>query len=235
MELFSFIGLSNAEILAGAAAVTASAVALSFASRLVKGRTSSANMEKRIDRLEVRLAAAQSYQPTLQMADEVLKDVSTHAVAPLISIVEASAAPRSWFSKTEEPTETAAALASDLKDNVELASAIAKPIQNMLDNGAVEIAAERVKLAAETKLLAVQLGSSTWDKHRRTILTAGVPDVMTSRVIDCFTQVQNLKLAASSLAKKPSTDDLIEVLRRSAEVVTAASQSVDAFKHEAAE
>lgn len=235
MELFGVVGLSNVEILTGAAIAVGGAATLSLALRAISGRGNSGDVEKRVGRLEVRMAAAQNYQPTFQLTDEILKGVSSHAEASLTSIVEASAAPRSWFAKAPEPAETANTLVSDLRDNIELATSIAQPIHNMLDNGAAEIVAQRAKLAAQTKTLAAHLGSRTWDKHKNAILGAGIPDTNTSLVIDCFSQIQNLKQAAASLGKKPSIDDLIEVLRRSAEVVTAAARSVDAFKGETAE
>jgi hypothetical protein len=163
------------------------------------------------------------------MADEVLRQVSSSAVTPVIEMFEALPARRSWFSKTEEPTEIAATLVGELRDNIEHAAAISRPIRNMLDNGAIEVAAERARLAADTRDRAANLGSETWNRHRGAVLTAGMPDTTSSAVIDCFTRIRTLKASAAALGRKPSSDQLIDLLRQSAELVTAAAAAHDTF------
>lgn len=228
MDLFAFAGVSNVEILAGAAVVFAGAATVSLALRALRNR-GGADLDARVNRLEIRMAAAKSYQPALQMADEVLGQVSSSAVAPVIEMFEALPARRSWFSKSEEPTEIAATLVSDLRDNIEHAAAIARPIRNMLDNGAIEVSAERSRLAADCRERAANLGSETWDRHRGAVLTAGMPDVTSSAVIDCFTRIRELKASVDGLGRKPTSDQLIDVLRQSAELVTAAAAAHDTF------
>lgn len=228
MDLFAFAGVSNIEILFGAAMVFAGAATVSLAMRALRGRGSDA-LEARVNRLEIRMAAAQAYQPALQMADEVLNRVSTSAVSPVIEMFEALPARRSWFSKSEEPNEIAAILVGDLRDNIEHAAAISRPIRNMLDNGAIEVAAERARLAADCRERAARLGSETWNRHRGAVLTAGMPDTTSSVVIDCFTRIRTLKASVEALGRKPTSDQLIDLLRQSAELVTAAATAHDTF------
>jgi hypothetical protein len=228
MDLFAFVGLSNVEILSGAAVVFAGAATVSLAMRALRNGGEKA-LDARVNRLEIRMAAAQTYQPALQMADEVLSQVSTSAVSPVIEMFEGIPARRSWFSKSEEPTEIAATLVSDLRDNIECAAEISRPIRNMLDNGAIEVSAERARLAADCRERAASLGSETWNRHRGAVLTAGMPDVTSAAVIDCFTRIRTLKATVEGLGRKPSSDQLIDVLRQSAELVTAAAAAHDTF------
>ena len=227
MDLFAFVGLSNVEILSGAAVVFAGAATVSLAVRAL--RNNGKELDARVNRLEIRMAAAQTYQPALQMADQVLNQVTSSAVTPVIEMFEALPARRSWFSKSEEPNEIAATLVSDLRDNIACAAEISRPIRYMLDNGAIEVSAERARLAADSRERAASLGSETWDRHRGSVLTAGMPDVTSSAVIDCFTRIRTLKATVEGLGRKPSSDQLIDVLRQSAELVTAAAAAHDTF------
>jgi hypothetical protein len=228
MDLFAFAGLSNIEILSGAAVVLAGAATVSLAMRTLRNGSDKA-LDARVNRLELRMAAAKTYQPALQMADEVLNQVSTSAVSPVIEMFEGVPTRRGWFSKSEEPTEIAATLVSDLRDNIECAAEISRPIRNMLDNGAIEVSAERARLAADCRERAASLGSETWNRHRGAVLTAGMPDVTASAVIDCFTRIRTLKASVEGLGRKPTSDQLIDVLRQSAELVTAAAAAHDTF------
>lgn len=227
MELFAFIGISNAEILTGAAAVFALATLCSLAARAFHGTRR--DLEDRVERLEVRLAAANALQPVLNQADELVRQVSRNAVSPVIEMFEDAPRPRSFFSTGAAPEELAAALAGDLRDNVEIAAAIARPIRNMLENGSMEVAAERSRLAADIRTRADNLGSETWRTYRRALLAAGVPNRSGEAVITCFARIRDLKASIDALDRRPSADQMVDVLAAAASVIEAADHANTVF------
>lgn len=227
MELFAFIGISNAQILTGAAVVFAVAAAFSLAMRAF--RRTRGDLEDRVERLEVRLAAANALQPVLNQADELVRQVSTNAVNPVIEMFEDAPRPRSFFSSGAAPQELAAALAGDLRDNVEIAAAIARPIRNMIENGSMEVSAERSRLAADIRTRADSLGSQTWQTYRRALLAAGVPNRSGEAVIACFARVRELKASIDALDRRPSADQLVDVLAAAAGLITAADHANAVF------
>ena len=227
MELFAFIGISNAEILTGAAAVFAVATASSLAVRAF--RRTRGDLEDRVERLEVRLAAANALQPVLNQADELVRQVSQNAVRPVIEMFEDAPRPRSFFSTGAPPEELAAALASDLRDNVEIAAAIARPIRNMIENGSMEVSAERSRLAADIRTRADNLGSETWKTYRRALLAAGVPNRSGEAVIACFARVKDLKAAIDAMDRRPSADQMVDVLAAAASLIEAADHANTVF------
>ncbi|MEQ1753246.1 MAG: hypothetical protein ABL973_03850 [Micropepsaceae bacterium] len=231
MELFGFLGLGNATILTGAAAAIATGALVSVVSNVLRPLSRSSKLEGRVQSLEVRLAAASTYQPVLQMADEVLNAVSSQATDHVVEMFEAAATTRSFFTRRQDPTEIAAAIAIDLHDNIQLAASIARPIQSMLDNGSIEVVPERARLTADAKDMAKQLGSTSWDKYSASLLTgASMPSTTASQVVDCFTQVAKLKSAVSSLPRKPTANALIDVLDQSVSVIQAAARATDLFR-----
>ena len=234
MDLFGFIGVSNTAILTTAASVAIVATLISLAIRAIKGTISSSELNQRVDRLEMRLADRADYQSVLQMADTVLNEVSPLAATPVTEMFEASETKRSWFGPKVEPSEVAQNVINDLKDNLEIAAAIARPIQNMHENGAIEVAAERSKAVAETKRLAAGLNTAAWDRHAKSMLTQTVPSYATSLLLENFAHIHALKKSATTLSKKSGIDDLMETLRHSANLLKSAEQSVEAFKQHAA-
>lgn len=231
MELFGFLGLSNATILTGAAAAVATAAMVSVVGRALRPASRSSSLDSRVESLEIRMAAASTYQPVLQMADEALRGVSSGATEQVMEMFEAAATTRSFFAKRQSPAEIAEELVNDLRDNIQLAAAIARPIQAMLDNGSIEVVPERARLAADAKEMAAQLGSTTWEKQSASLLTtASMPSTNASLVIECFAQIGMLKSAVSKLPRKPAADALIEVLDQSVTAIQAAGRAADLFR-----
>jgi len=227
MELFAFIGISNAEILTGAAAVFGIAVAFSLAARAFRKERS--DLEGRVEKLEVRLAAASALQPVLNQAEELVRQVSQNAVGPVIEMFEAAPKPRSFFSSGPASEELAATLASDLRDNVEIAAAIARPIRNMIENGSMEVSAERSRLAADIRTRADALGSQVWRTHGRALLAAGVPNRSGEAVFACFASIRALKASVNALDRRPSPDQLVDVLTAAAGLIEAADHANAVF------
>ena len=102
MELFGFLGLSNATILVYAAALGVSVIVTAEVGRLL--RPARRHLDVRVDRLEMRLAASGDYQSLLQSAESLLSDVAPLGVTPVTEMFEASNVKRSWFSAAAEPT-----------------------------------------------------------------------------------------------------------------------------------
>jgi len=227
MELFAFIGVSNAEILTGAAVVLGVATAASLAARAL--RKDRSGLEDRVERLEMRLAAANALQPVINQADELVRQVSQNAVGPVIEMFEAAPNPRSFFSAGPAPQELAAALAGDLRDNVQIAAAIARPIRNMIENGSMEVSGERSRLAADIRTRADQLGSQVWRTHGRALLAAGVPDRSGEAVFTCFARIRALKASVNALDRRPSPDQMVDVLAAAAGLIEAADQANAVF------
>lgn len=227
MEVFSVFGISNAEILAAAAVVFALALTISLALRAF--RPAASDVEGRLERLEIRLAAATAVQPIIAQADELGRQVSQNAIAPVIEMFEDAPRPRAFFSAGPAPEELAAALATDLRDNVEVAAAIARPIRNMIDNGSMEVGAERSRLAADIRTRAAALGSQTWSFYGRALLASGVPSRSAEAVFTCFARVRTLRSAINAMERKPSADQLVEVLAAAASLVEAADQANSVF------
>jgi|GEM_PF-1500522 len=227
MELFAFIGISNAEILTGAATVFAIATMFSIAARVV--RATRRDLEHRVERLEVRLAAANALQPMLNQADELVRQVAQNAVNPVIEMFEDAPRPRSFLSTGAAPEELAATLASDLRDNLEIAAAIARPIRNMIENGSMEVAAERSRLAADIRTRADSLGSDTWRIYRRALLASGVPNRSGEAIITCFARIRDLRVSIAALDRRPSADQMLDVLGAAASLIEAADHANTVF------
>lgn len=230
MELFAVFGITNAQILMAAAAVFVAAAVLSATVRALRG-TQASGAETRVDQLEIRMAAVAQSHAVLQVADEILQQVDASTVTPVAEIFEAAAAPSAgrWFDRRPAPQEIAAALVGELRDNLHQASAIARPIRNMLDNGAVEIAAERRALASDIRERAAELGAPTWTRNKATLLAAGVPCIQTEALIACFTHVEALSAAVAAMDRKPTPDQLVEVLQAATGLVMAAGQANGIF------
>lgn len=227
MELFSVFGITNLEILTAAAVAFSLAMALSLA--VSAFRRTREDIEGRVEKLEVRLAAASALKPVLNQADELVRQVSQNAVGPVIEMFEEAPRPRSFFSSGPAPEELAAALASDLRDNVEVAAAIARPIRNMIENGSMEVAAERTRLAADIRTRADTLGSRIWRSHGRALLAAGVPNQSGEAVFACFARIRELKAAVNAMDRRPSADQMVDVLAAAGSLVEAANHANTVF------
>lgn len=232
MELFSIFGISNAEILMVAGGVLAFALVVSLA-RHAFGRTQR-QMEDRVERLEVRLAAASAVRPLLNQADDLVRQVAHNAMGPAIEIFDQAPRRRTLFGSGPESQELAATLASELRDNVETAADIARPIRNMIENGAIEVAAERVRLAADLRDKAKTLGAPTWKEHGRAVLASGVPTRSSEAVITCFMRLRQLRAAVNAMGRRPSAEQMLNVLTEAAGLVEAADRANAIFTEEKA-
>jgi hypothetical protein len=227
MELFAIFGISNAEILIGAASALVLALAVSLAVRAI--RTDRSGVTSRVDRLELRLAAAEAVQPILNQADELVRQVSNHAVAPAIELFELAPRRRTFFGSGPLSHELAASLASELRDCLDVAAGMARPIRNMIGNGALEVAAERTKLAAHLREQAGGILSETWKEHRRAILSVGVPTRSVAALVKLFQCLRDLKHAVDKLDRKPSMDQVLDVLAAATRVLEAAEEANEIF------
>jgi len=227
MELFSVFGISNAEILTAAACVFLMGVVISLAQTAFS--RSRAGIEGRVERLEVRLAAATAARPILNQADDLVREVAHNAVEPAIEIFDQAPRRRTLFGTGPGSHELAAALASELRDNVETAAEIARPIRNMIENGAIEVSAERARLAADLRDKASQLGSATWKEHGRAVLASGVPTRSSEAVITCFMRVRKLRAALNAMGRRPSAEQMLDVLTEAAGLVEDADRANTIF------
>lgn len=223
MELFAIFGISNAEILIAAASVLALAIAVSIAVRAI--RTDRSEVTSRVERLELRLAAAEAVQPILNQAEDLVRHVSENAVAPAIELFDLAPRRRTLFGSGPESHELAASLAMELRDCLDAAAGMARPIRNMIGNGAIEVAAERAKLASGLREQAGALGSGTWKEHRRALLSVGVPTRSVSALVTLFQCLRDLKLAVERLDRKPSLDQVLDVLAAATRVLEAADEA----------
>ncbi len=230
MDLFGILGLSNATVLTYAAAVAGGFVVTSAVARMVNGKSGSGQLDQRVDRLEVRLAASGDTHSLLQAAENLLADIVPQGVGPVTEMFEAANLKRSWFSAPVEPSDIAQKVVDDLKDSIEIATGIARPIQNLNENGAMEVRAERRRVGIETKRLAAGLKTETWDRHGAQLLQGGMPGTTVTLLQNFFTHVHALKVAANDQSKSASVNGLMNVLHQSAELLKSAGQNAEEFK-----
>ncbi len=231
MELFGFLGLSNATILVYAAALGVSVIVAAEVGRLL--RPARRHLDVRVDRLEMRLAASGDYQSLLQSAESLLSDVAPLGVTPVTEMFEASNVKRSRFSAAAEPSDIAQRVVDDLQCCIEVAAAIARPIQNMNDNGAMEVKAQRRRVGQEAKRLSARLNTATWDRHGAKLLSDGMPSTSVTLLQGFFTQVHALKAVANEQGKGTSVDGLMTLLHLSAELLKSAEDNLEEFRRQA--
>ena len=233
MELFEILGLSNTTILTYAAAGIGGAVLLSTAARAMRSVSSGDKLNSRVNRLEMRLAASEDYQPILQMAETLLADMAPNSVAPVTEMFAAANLNRSWFSKSVDPSDIAQRVVDDLQANIVTAAEIARPIQTMNESGAMEVKAQRRRAGQEAKRLAARLNTGTWDRFGVGLLRGGMPSTTVTLLQGFFLQVHALKTAANEQGKGASVDGLMTVLHLSAELIKSAEQNIEEFKRQA--
>ena len=229
MELFAFAGLSNSAILLTAAATFGCASILSLATRSI-AFSQAGSLDRRIGKLEIRTAASEEYRQVIDMAADILDGVASHATTPVVEMFEDINVNSSWFRKNPDAEQQAHSLLDELKRNIELATAIARPIQNMFENGAIEVKSQRQKLGTETRRTAAAISTKTWDRHGATILASGVPSATVTLMVECFAQVRALKQDALSLSPKSSVNQIIGVLHQSAALLATAGNGVDILR-----
>jgi hypothetical protein len=232
--LLGLFGLSNETVLTYAAALAGGVFIVGIASRALHNLTKNRGLTNRVDRLELRLASKDDFQPILKMAATLLNEVTPQSVEPVTEMFEAANSKRSWFGKRTEPSDIAQRVVDELKENVETTAEIARPIQSLFENGAIEIRAERNRIVQDVKLLASRLNSTTWDRHSTQLLQGGMPNISVTLMQNFFSQVHGLKSAASGLSKGASIDALRGVLRQSATLLKSAEQSVEELRRLAA-
>ena len=234
MELFAFAGLSNATILLTAAAVMGLAAVVSVVLRNL-GLSSGSALANRVDRLEMRTASSGEYRSVISMASDILNGVGAHGAPHVVEMFEYASASNPRFARNINAGEAAFTLVNELKAGITIAAAIARPIQNMVDNGSIEVRAERVRLAGELRKQVAAIRTPTWDRHGAAILAAGVPSTTVSSIVGCFTQVQALKSDALALNRSSSVDAFAGILGQAAGVLASASQTVELFQGVVAE
>jgi hypothetical protein len=139
------------------------------------------------------------------------------------------------FARNINAGEAAFSLVDELKAGITIAAAVARPIQNMVDNGSIEVRAERVRLAGELRKQVAAIRTPTWDRHGAAILAAGVPSTTVSNIVGCFTQMQALKSGALALNRSSSVDAFAVILTQAAGVLASASHTVELFQGVVAE
>lgn len=234
MELFAFAGISNADILLTAAAVMGLAAVVSVVLRNL-GLSSGSELANRVERLELRTASSGEYRAVISMATDILDGVSAHGAPHVVEMFEDASASSARFTRNFNAGEAAYSLVDELKNGITIAAAIARPIQNMVDNGSIEVRAERVRLAGELRKQVAAIRTPTWDRHGASILAAGVPSTTVTTIVGCFTQLHALKSSALALTRTSSVDAYAGILGLAAGVLASASQTVDLFQGVVAE
>lgn len=229
MELFAFAGISNATILLTAASVMGLAAVISVVLRSL-GLSSSGTLAGRVDRLEMRTASSGDYRAVISMASDILSTVDSHGTPHVLEMFEDAGIGQSWLGRKVDAGAAADALLGELKTGIQSAAAIARPIQNMVDSGSIEVRAERARLADDIRRHVAAIKTPTWDRHGPAILAAGVPSTTVSTIVDCFTQMRALRTSALALTRKSTVDAFAGVLSQSAAVLASASQSIDLFE-----
>jgi hypothetical protein len=229
MELFAFAGISNSTILLTAAAVMAIAATISVVLRSL-GLSPRSELANRVDRLEMRTASAGDYRAVISLASDILSGVDTHGAPHIVEMFEEVGTSNARFARRINSGEAAYALLNELKAGIEIAAATARPIQNMIENGSIEIRAERTRLTGDLRKQVAAIRTPTWDRHGATILAAGMPSAMVSTIVTCFGQMNSLKTSALALTRSSSVDAFAGVLSQAATILASARQSVDLFQ-----
>jgi len=234
MELFAFAGISNSEILLAAAALMGIAAVSSVVLRNL-GLSSGSDLANRVDRLEMRTASSGEYRAVIAMASDILDGVGAHGAPHVVEMFEDASASNTRLARNINAGEAAFTLVNELKSGISVAAAIARPIQNMVDNGSIEVRAERVRLAGDLRKQVAAIRTPTWSRHGAAILAAGVPSTTVSNIVGCFSQLQAMKTGALALNRNSSVDAFAGLLTQAAGVLASASQTVDLFQGVVAE
>lgn len=203
----------------GAAAGCALCAAISA---LVPTRSSSAPLARRIEKLEMRLAA------TRNMAAVTTALTGLSASAPRLAeagsrILLADA--RLDARNDASPDDVARAFGEAMRDNTVAAVGIARAIIDESVN--LNDAKDRRRVADRTRDEARKLTTTFWDRHGELLLASGLPENLKDLLRVFFAQVRRLKTAIAELVRDPTFADLDAVLDHAIALIDTARAIID--------
>lgn len=204
---------------AGAAAGCALCAAISA---LLPARSSNTPLARRVEKLEMRLAA------TRNMAAITTALTGLSACAPRLvdagsRVVLADA--RLETRSDASPEDVARAFGEAMRDNTVAAVGIARAIIDESVN--LNDAKDRRRVADKTRGEAGKLTTSFWDRHGELLLSSGIPANLKDLLRVFFAQVRRLKTAVAELVRDPTFADLDAVLDHAIALIDTARAIID--------
>lgn len=191
-------------------------------SALLPARSSGAPLARRVEKLEMRLAA------TRNMAAITTALTGLSSSAPRLAeagsrILLANA--RLHTRNDANPDDVARAFGEAMRDNTVAAVGIARAIIDESVN--LNDAKDRRRVADKARDEARKLTTSFWDRHGELLLASGLPANLKDLLRVFFAQVRRLKTAVAELVKDPTFADLDAVLDHAIALIDTARAIID--------
>lgn len=207
----------------GAAAGCALCAAISA---LLPVRSSSTPLARRVEKLEMRLAATRN-TAAIRAALTGLSSSAPRLAEAGSRVLLADA--RLDARNDAGPEDIAHAFGEAMRDNTVAAVGIARAIIDESVN--LNDAKDRRRVADKTREEARKLTTSFWDLHGELLLASGLPANLKDLLRVFFAQVRRLKTAVAELVKDPTFADLDAVLDHAIALIDTARAIIDELEN----
>jgi hypothetical protein len=194
-------------------------------SALLPTRAANAPLARRVEKLEMRLAA------TRNVAAITTALTGLHASAPLLAqaggrlLLADGRLSRLDPRNDASPEDIARAFGEAMRDNTVAAVEIARAIIDQSVN--LNDARDRRRVAEKAREEARKLNTAFWDRHGELLLGSALPPNLKDLLRVFFAQVRRLKTAIAELVKEPTFADLDSVLDHAIGLIDTARAIID--------
>jgi len=215
----------NDAVMLLAIGAAAGCILCAVVSALLPDRRQRTELDLRVDRLEMRMAAARNLS-AVTSALSSLQSATPLLVEAAPRMLLADARLRSLGTASNEDTDDIArAFGEALQANTVAAVEIARTI---IDQGVnLNDPKDRRRVAEKVRSEARNLSTSFWDRHGELLLSSGLPTNLKDLLRTFFVQVKRLRTAVDDLIKEPSFADLDAVLDHAIHLIDSARAIID--------
>ena len=210
----------------GAAAGCALCAAISA---LMPSRSSAAPLARRIEKLEMRLAATRNLAAITTALTGLQASVPLLAQAGGRMLLADGRLGRLDPRNDDSPEDIARAFGEAMRDNTVAAVEIARAIIDQSVN--LNDARDRRRVAEKAREEARKLTTAFWDRHGELLLGSELSANLKDLLRVFFAQVRRLKTAVTELVKEPTFADLDSVLDHAIGLIDTARAIIDELEN----
>lgn len=198
-------------------------------SAIVPDRKGHAPLARRIEKLEMRLAATRNLSAVTTALTGLTASIPLLAEAGS-RVLRADGRLKPLGARNEpSPEDVARTFGETMRDNTVAAVAIARAI---IDQGVnLNDAKDRRRVADKAREEARKLTTSFWEQHGQLLLDSNLPANLKDLLRVFFAQVRRLKTAVTELVKDPTFADLDTVLDHAITLIDTARAIIDELEH----